>query len=607
VRIKRRVLGPVLMSVRMTSAALRARFESDYNEFFSGPTTIVSCPANCWIVGEHATLRGSLGAKQNLPLRIYCAISPTSDGALHICRDMPVYLPSKAGFEIHRLPDRTCDELERAIGPVCTQWLNGPISGAEIRFLSEAPVASGIGVSGAMASAFLLAFAIHQEAFTAADVAGIASEAPSLHRSAGPRFDQIFRMAWYIDSLLQEGVSSGAASLCALMASPVPIVYGFEAPTPRTRQEFATKPYVAFSLENIFKSSDAARWNWPITFALVYSGSRRPTGAIVRGSAWIKKRTNRISSFWQNVFKDALLGHPRPTMLSMTGTQMWQYYMDTLAILSADTIKLLADLFEQGAQPHEFDRFLRNISLYQQALAYMELSTPVIDRLVAHAATARAVGGVPLAVKVTGAGAGGDVVLFAPRGNATAIEELVKEVNREGDAAVVLDYFEERDGLEPAGPRVEAALEPIRGALYAVTIWDQGKMEQTIVDGRGLATAVSRCQLVLDRIDTSVFVCGRRLLAGQIKSRKMTVLVIPRLLHSLNQFVTSHQLRMDAPETDYIESRGELNATVLTPLNHALEISIGTGLDLKFRGKASDFEVKLATPSFIVAVVERPE
>src|SRR5262245_19440212 len=108
-----------------------------------------------FVIGEHAVLSGSIAAKQPIPLRVYCGIRKSEEGKFRICSNAQEYWISLQAFQATKLPSGLTDGVEDRVVEILTSLLGKQVFGVEAEFLSEAPLYSGLGTSGAMAAALI--------------------------------------------------------------------------------------------------------------------------------------------------------------------------------------------------------------------------------------------------------------------------------------------------------------------------------------------------------------------------------------------------------------------------------------------------------------------
>src|SRR5262245_51283837 len=135
------------------SQALRKRFNKIFQEFYLRNSVVVSAPVSFFIVGEHSVLSGSIGAKQVVPLRVYCGLHG-SPGPFHITSEVVLYDRRKDEFNRTRVFEESLTEqVETNFPAIAAKKLHISVEGVEAEFLSEASLFSGLGTSGAMAAA----------------------------------------------------------------------------------------------------------------------------------------------------------------------------------------------------------------------------------------------------------------------------------------------------------------------------------------------------------------------------------------------------------------------------------------------------------------------
>jgi mevalonate kinase len=579
------------------SLALQDRHEAVYRDFFKGASVVVSCATSVWIVGEYITLQGGPGAKVNIPQRVYCALTPSS--RFRICRKAMVHQPSTETFRQTWLSEAITARVESSLKNIVAKQGLRPLPCLTVTFLSEAPLFSGLGASGAMSAALILALTLHAGAVAPEEVSAWGNR-PS--GATSRPFEQVFRSAWFIDCAVQ-GVSSGTASLCALTGASSPIVFRFDAPTPpRTVEEFVSVPY------HWERFSDGALHgkpvDWPLDFTVVYTGQRAPTRTLVRSTESLVAHLRQLTGSADRCSGSVTLGSR--LLAGKTAPELLSQYTSGLAVLCADVISSLRQLFHKGADPSLESRFFQGVKLYQSAMAYMGVSTENIERLVRLLNQ-----GDRVAVKITGAGGGGDVVVFSAPRTGFEVERSIAAANARHGFRCSIDYLSERDGVTDDGPRVEhmpdrGIISPLAEELsLSVHVCQGGAVHSSRATAKDLDQIIRQSELLIDlrpkRPD--IYVKGDRLKSNELDSATKTAEVISRILKDPQLRLRSDEIK--EPNTMTAVAR-TLRVKVTNPLNRALTDRRLSALEFEFEDlRGGGYVVTLHPPSIRITVIDR--
>ncbi len=328
---------------------------------------------------------------------------------------------------------------------------------------------------------------------------------------------------------------------------------------------------------------------------------------MIKSTRWIRENTHQLLNFFAISFSSKTLRQlvKENYLFQRSGKDLWLNYVDSLSILSLDSVKLLLSIFRDGPQEELLSGFFSNINFYHQVLSYMGVSTSVIDRLFGLFVLGQRE--FPCAVKITGGG-GGDVVLYTPHGSRERISEFLDIFNSNNNEDLVIDYFSEIDGLERRGAVLEQDLgsgirsDVIPDGSVLAKLWHRGQEETVLVKNGDLEKVIHQADLAIDNINQEIFIKGQRLTSNDLKSAKATAEVLTLLFNALDQPVANDKL----PSSSYAADRNELQSKIISPLNIVLKKRLGRHLDIKFSGGVSKFHVSLRRPRDMnIVILER--
>lgn len=591
--------------IQSNSASLKQRFKEIYEDFFARCFLVVSSQANFWITGEHAVAYGSFSAKQNLPLRLYCGLSRSS-GKFTLNRQMMVYLPSKQNFHTLPVSDVLADSVEKQFRVLFKERFGQDLSGLTLHLLSETPPSCGLGTSGAFAAATCVVLMLYFGIVKSEEIASWSLYDINDEKFDKKSFDQVFRIAWFLESLVHEGISSGGSPFASLLGSFLPVIYVInQSDPPKKLPEFFSSPYMGFKLASLASELTISR-DWPISFSLIYTGSQVPAGPTIRSTRWLRKSITEMFEFYQERSTlPAIAAIKNNNLFQRSSEEVWRNFNFTLSTVSLDSIWLLTQLFEQGGQKEIVNRFFDNINFYQQALNFLGVSTQIMNKLVSVLIFGQ--NQFNAALKLTGAGRGGDMVLYTPPSMMDKVADILHAFNLNNNEDIVIDYSSEMDGMDDRGLVIEQNLEAgiyadvISPNAVSVKVLEKDSMVTKVLEPDEISMIRKKIDLAVDNINHDIYIRGKKLTSKEIKSGKTSCSILSLLLHDLGQPVSN----MVFPASSYAADRNELQSKIISPLNKTLKKITGRQLQIEVKGRFNKYQVSLIPNSLSIAVINQ--
>jgi mevalonate kinase len=584
----------------LNSSTLRQTHRNTYSSFFSRNSLVVSCPACFWITGEYAVLYGAVSAKQSVPLRVYCGLSKQAQSAVQIVERSQVYSVRDGMFSEIVLDPPIRQALAGFVGGVLKE--HNFSEGVRVEFLSEVPPRQGLGTSGSASAALACAILLLLRLTTSTAVQSWAESTASSSSCADRSLDAAFRAGWRLEQLLQ-AASSGGAVYCPLVGSHLPVVYRHHrgAP-PGDFDDIRSCAISALRLEDIVRTHDPIP-TWPLSYGLICTGPRPRSGHLIRSTKWLRQNANSLA---QEFAGNAALAHlVMGSAVYSSGDSMWRNYMDSLSILSLDTVKLLIDIFERGTG---IERLGDNVNFYHNVLSYMGVSTPPLDRLASWLNDE--LGLVVTGAKITGAGGGGAVVFFARQNSEGPLQQGIQDFNDRYRTTLSLDYYSERDGYDMKGAVVEQNLEEgmcsevLPPTAVLATKWRAHSRIPTPEVGPDLQTVCSSTALVVDESNAEIYVFGRTVSSQEIPSKPFAAAALALMLRRYGQPVSAAELASTVDRHGIVaQDKSQFASKVLAPIKRLVTDRLGGTIEANLRGQRVGFSFQLEDLGIDVAVV----
>ncbi len=613
-----------MLELALNSKSLKQRHSQIYQELYSRCFLVVSTPVHFFWAGEYGAYNGAPLIGQNLPLRTYVGFERLKNrGKIEIVDLM--YVPSKDAFssqmdQIHRR------KLEKYLYERAVQWLNQTdFPGIRIHSLSEVSPGCGLGASGAFASALSVAFQLEVLRVSVTEVQSW-SNIPVYLLPQQRAFDRVHRLAWKISSILHDGISSGGASFMSLIGSVYPIVYYSEKRAGLTSIPADVRLplnigenyvlldrlfYGGLTLDKLFNLQ--ADSSWPVEFFLIYSGERGGG----RAAKTVSEIDNELVSISDSLKRAFAFLKSNPTIFSPVFYQQalsegWEglhvSYFGMNATLSLVVLFMLKQLFELGGSERTVSDLCRSLNAVHDTLKILQRTTPAIDRI-SHGLQNQLeekLSVSDIAVKLSGAGRGGDLLVVTPGvGALPIVQKAIKDLNKTENASLWLDYASSRDGFEEQGVTIEQHLsERIYSTLVAdgsVLIDWYSKSGQTMLTlaRDEFEKKKQAMPLLLDLTTNDIFIKGQQLTSKDLRSAKMTVAILTILLGRVGSSLN----KGDLPVSSYTADRNELQSKIISPLQAVIQKAFHGSFPIKINGPLRQYSIGLDNVPFDIYVL----
>ena len=488
--------------MRFNSHELKARHPDVYAALHEGADVVASAPGVFFWAGEHAVLSGALAICQQVPLRVYVGLERVSPSPGTTIR---VDLDETAGA--HRMYDAKTDSfrpltwvtgnpgeenvavradgfrddfhtvIERASAHL------GLTGHYQLRSLHELRRGAGSNWSGAFASA--LTGALYGAA------GRLASHRPWANQWwEDPLLQECHATAWEFERIFHGGFASGYGTMCSMARCEVPQVFALQwrdsNDTGRDPRDIAQDVPLAARLRAASRPL-VPEMPWerpPFDYGLIYTGVSKNTASAIHSTEVMLARTLRsgaalaveqwpvpggrpynledgpLYSWWRQ--RGAPSGDRDPALQRLT-----------LEALGASGLLVLDALLGISDRPGAYSRTLEDLARAVEAVAggirQLGLGRPEVDLVRAAVRWAHLDRAEQIAVKPTGGGTGGHVLMVTPQmqwreedGSAVAGDpsgrleaELQSVAERTRREDVRLDWCRGRDGLGGQGLLLE--------------------------------------------------------------------------------------------------------------------------------------------------------
>lgn len=614
----------------MNSKSLQAASPEIYKELFSRSTVVTSTSRMFTWAGEYSEMFGGLNIMQKLPLKIYVGLEPIDTQEIKIGL-FKTFFPAKAGFSDSVFNNIAEKELAKFLYSILPDlgYKNNP-KGFLIHIISELPLECGLGSVGTLAGALSSALFLYFGQINPEMIKNWQSyPAQKLIDDPKLKFRAVHQLAWEMEAVLDLFPVSGVRSFTSLISSTHPVVYFTKkdksvenidfikhaSDSEESRKIISKTRYWAFRYEEIFKFKCLI--SWPIDFGLIFSGDYRVTGNILRSIGGVRESLNQSADYIKKEFGESLndvtnkdnLPAFYKTCLEEGGEGLWNKYTTTMSIASMQVLKGFRDLFTSGASD---EPFFRAINLGNNMLKLLDVSTPTIDFICSYLQDRiRSTRENPemVAVKLTGAGKGGDVLFAVPYGSLrTMIDQIVEKLREKTGKDIWLDYTSWIDGYGGEGLSVEQFLDQgiyssfiSKGSVYLKTYDKRGNASSRILSLEAFETEKKKIDFLIDKVKDEIYLQGKRLTSKELHSVTTTIDILEILLANPSKSIANIQL----PESSYAEDRNELQSKIAIPLKRAVKKYTSKELNFTVSGGLTEFHLNFSSSDLEIAVLEK--
>ncbi|MFA6255525.1 MAG: hypothetical protein WC675_05940 [Patescibacteria group bacterium] len=572
---------------------LRENFLEAYKDFFGSCEVVCSTPTTFFWTGEYSVMHGAFSLLQKIPQRIYVGLEKRYDNKITI-NDYSAYSQEKNLFEKIEFNDIAENKIIKKLREI----FGNQIDGLNIKILGEAALGYGPTTSGALSAALAAVILLHLGKIYPRDIVDWKNHrCQDLINNKDLGFDQVFRLAWKIESVTHADASSGAGIAGTMVDSFYPILYFSEKRFSDSLNNNLSKfpvnisadygildsiGYTVFRLNEISNLADDPFW--PIDFFLVNTGASKKTDATIRSSRVIQKDLESLENFYLEIINLASHGYfKNPELLfgEKIKSSFWPNIIKAKGVISTEIIYLISKILSLGANHDILVRLLNLINCYHGVYQYLDLTSPEIEKIRSTLSNSSKV-----ASKLVGGGKGGDLLAVAEQGTVSKnFAEHLKQWEHDLGRKLVVDYVSWQDGFESEGLKVEQCLvkniQPdfIEDSFITATIYGGGLIVKKNISNKKINELIETADLFLDYHANKIYIVGKKLNSGDIHSATQTLEVLKLLLEKNNQSVFSDQL----PASSYVD-RNEMQSKVISPLKNSFKKYTGKNLPLTISG-----------------------
>jgi len=597
--------------INANSESLKSYFPDIYRNFIANSDVVVSSPAHFLWTGNLSVAFGGLAISQKIPLRVYVGISKSDKEGIHIA-DYYQYLPSRQNFK----REQVNEHFKKAIKEFFNDYFKKALEihdcrqGIDISAIFEVPRRVGLHSNGALSSSLTLALLLFYEVISYKDF----EDVDKLNMDAllrNNKFDVFIRLAWKLDCLLKNGVSSGIGVFCSAVKSTYPIVYFTEKRLGKDYPEDKPKginvplilrrnidaidkiKYWAYSLGDMFQLEEHLAW--PVDFGLIYTGRHLSDGAIAKQIEEITNINKNHVKYMREAFNISASKLKKcktiPFFVDETNTHGGHYFWEGyLAVMVATALSTLREL--SGAFLYGTSTLIEEVNHYHSLLISLNIRSNETDQVIRelrYEIGRYSENNVGIKWVVAGGDGQGDLLFVVPAGGfSSKIIDIIKTINeRHLEERLFLDYFSVLDGTEKDGidvvhypPHHSSDMVPKDNIIH--THWPSLKIDREVHHKNESYSLVSRKYANYDVVfdiagkKEKIFVLGNRLCAKDgIRSASVTSILFNQLMKN-EPFVP----RKEGTELfkDCFKRADDCKGQIINPLERAIRKRIADAM-----------------------------
>lgn len=454
--------------IPMRSKSLQEKFAEVYQELFSRSLIVCSVSRLFYWTGEYSECYGGPYLLHKLPIRTYVGLEPIARNKIGIGY-YKVYDPTKQQFR-----DVLFDhDTEKYMVDFIVKYLQrnnlrtNQQNGFFINIVAELPFEAGLSGTSGFASALVTAIFLHYKLITPQEIKNWSKySVDELISNPQLKFSQIHKLSWKLELIVTNHMGSGGQSFATLLPSANPVLYFTEQRSGSAKHHPLTRAphdlgndydlvdqikYWAFRPEELIKPQENS--SCPIDYGLIFTGDLRITSNVAQSILAKKTHLDETAGFVAEKFSK-VAGDIEPFFYTLCkdkkGTGLWQRYTEMAAAISLQIIHRFKKIYDFGASEEEMLQFFRAINYYQNLLRIYNISTPTIDYIIAYIREkVQSISDFPrhIAIKIVGAGRGGDILFAVPYGTLrNEIDEIIEHLRLKTKKNIFLDYASWLDG-----------------------------------------------------------------------------------------------------------------------------------------------------------------
>ncbi len=610
------------------SNALKKEFAEVYRQFCASSNLVVSAPAVFGWAGYYSLFFGCPTICQNLPLRTYVGIKQRTDNNI-VLDESRHFVPSRWCFENAIVSEITKRALEQMLCKELARLSGGRARGFTIKLLSEYTVATGLSASSSLGAALASTLFLYSKRCTPEHLEEW-SRKPASELTHDTLFNDVFRLAWKIDCLLQGGLASGCAAFTAFTSSTSPVVYYVERQAkspadirpsldPKGHGDYSLIDTLAFGAFHISELTSAyPNHEFPFDIFLIHTGMPLVRTISAQTVEDVTDRlTSTISFYEQKMLSLLTARHITLTpnfgsdTVPLSSHSLWNCYLTLATTITVNIIKYLSKCNARNATLDHLRALFRNLNDYQNIIKIFIAETHHTDALVhfLHTESRKLnYNNAGVGITLSSTAAGGYLILASPVEIRQDIPQLVEKFRATQDPqhAASLDFMSWRDGFDDRGVLLEQSLEHgqyatsiSEGTVQLLRLTKDGLFEEMYTKEE-FERAKQTMDVLLDPIVSEVRVRGEKLTSKDLRTTTQTIQLFEKIIQKPNTPIDKDEL----PDSGYTKDRNEFTSKIISPLIKAVEERIGRRLDIKVHGAIINFNVQ-CTPNDIDVYVVR--
>lgn len=565
---------------------------------------------------------GGIGISSKLPFRMHVGIEPQTSGGLR-WGEISFYHPEADAFVAinhSHAPPLLLTLLE--------SWAKqyGKPAHARIWGLSEIPAYRGLNVDQAWTGPLAIAWLLHLDVITAADVAAFV-RAPTTDLMHLRGFPEVWRLAVEIESVLLSWVADGDLAVATILDSRYPLLFfrerdpilfdryrdlGIEHPASyyRTAENLFFR---AVRMEELFALDQFPVW--PIDIALLYIGEEGDSRSVYKSRSAYADRLGEAAAFTRAhlaaLIPETFRESPRFLELAQespqlaAGMQMYRTYREVAVTHSMTVLHTMHDLFRYGSEPHRLYEFFHAQNICQYILCMLGLSLTAIGRprKILRLTSARQQPETGSAARLIGPGLHGCLMVLAAQNTLEPIlDEAVPLIREETGKSVHCHYASWCDGAPvEEGARITQHLASglrsayVNGSTVTVRVHEHGQPTGVLLHSdEQWEHERATYDVALDQRENRIYVRGAPLDSSELHTTKQTIELLRKLLGDARKHTFTPN---DLPPSSYREDRNQLESKVVRPFTSAIERRTGHPFGLRVTGGLRKDYTLLFTPT----------
>ncbi len=582
----------------MNSNELQKWFPEVYRDFFSKNDLVVSgCFSFAWGSGIWERSNNIL-VKSKVPLKTFVGIKKSQKSWI-IYKDINIFDTIRYDFSPYRLEKLGINEV--GITSLIWEflWENNYNWWIEISGISEVSRGHSFWFAGTFFATlvtwlFIIIWKVNIEDITLDYDKFIQSQ----------EFKNIFTLAWKMELIAKYGNSIWQNVMHSLQNSPNPS-YFFAENFEQDKDLWChfTK-YV-----DIIKRHDAKiiSSTIPLDYMVIFSWI--PTN-IQMAEIVNKARWNKAWDYSAFIHREILWeeGISKGIYLKKfahnNGALIHEAYDDIIALSWIKTIDLFIQMFSNWYDEHTIDDFIDNINRYRHMVGLIEKPSSFAEDLIFHFHKNQKNSNEKFSILPICSGkiGGGYLVVMKSMISRDTISCAIWEMKKNYPNAEI-EYSSYEDGNCNDGIVIEQFVSKWIFSPYvqANQVIFKKNNWTSYLEKHGTILEKETTWLVIDTINSKLYLNGTRLTSKEIPSQNATAGILNILFEHLWEDISNKEL----PSSSYSTNKNEMLGKIVIPLIKLLEEQLWEKLPLICKGEISDFYLKLNNTTISIGIIQK--